>query len=123
MEIKWEDKEYNLSLLEDALSRMHPDTDLVVLPETFSTGFPSGEDKEHVRAMAERNTGNTIERIKKLSSIYGVAIAGSFIADSGGFCLTGDFLSNHQEMNISKTNIIFSRWQERIKSFQEEEVF
>lgn len=84
MPIKWEDKEANFSLLENTLTIVHPETDLLVLPETFSTGFPSGEDKEYVRAMAERNTGDTIERLKELASNHKLAIAGSFIADSGG---------------------------------------
>lgn len=119
MEIKWEDKEYNLSLLESALSKMHPDTDLVVLPETFSTGFPSGEDKEHVRAMAERNTGDTIERLKKMSSAYGVAIAGSYIADSGGLLFnrgffiepSGDeyFEDKHHLFTMAGEDKVFSR--------------
>lgn len=84
LEIKWEDKATNILSLEDRLKTMHPDTDLVVLPETFSTGFPSGEEKEYVRGLAEKNTGETIDRIKKLADKYNVAIAGSFIADTGG---------------------------------------
>lgn len=84
MEIVWEQKEINLSNLSRLFEALHPDTDLVVLPETFSTGFPSGADKEHIRPMAERNTGSTVEFLKSLASRYRVAIAGSFIADSGG---------------------------------------
>lgn len=84
MPITWEDKETNMKTLEVALEKMHPATDMLILPETFSTGFPSGEGKEHVRAMAERNTGDTIEQIKRLAQKYNVAICGSFIADSGG---------------------------------------
>ncbi len=84
LEIKWEDKSYNLSLLEEKLQLVHPDTDLVVLPETFTTGFPSGEEKEYVRGFAERNTGDTIDRLKFLAHKFNVALAGSFIADTGG---------------------------------------
>lgn len=84
MEIKWLDKEGNLKYLSAMLEKIHPATDLVVLPETFSTGFPAGMDKETVRPLAERNTGATIEEIKRLASLHNIAIAGSFIADSGG---------------------------------------
>ena len=84
MDIKWGDKEANLKKLEEILPQVHPDTDLLILPETFSTGFPVGKDKEAVRPMAERNTGETIDTLKRLASQYKIAIAGSFIADTGG---------------------------------------
>lgn len=84
MEIKWGDKAANLSHLQDVIRRVHPQTDLLILPETFSTGFPSGKDKEEVRVMAERNTGATIELLKALAKEYHMAIAGSYIADTGG---------------------------------------
>lgn len=84
LKIKWGEKETNLVNLETALNKLHPATDLVVLPETFSTGFPSGLDKEAVRPMAERNSGKTVEILKMLAQRHNVAIAGSFIADSGG---------------------------------------
>ncbi len=83
-EIVWENKEKNFENLEKAMEVMHPETDLIILPETFSTGFPSGADKEHVRAMAERNTGESVDRLKRLARRFNVAIAGSYIADSGG---------------------------------------
>ena len=84
LEIKWGDKDDNLRRVAELFPAIHPDTDLVILPETFSTGFPSGLDKESVRPMAERNTGETIDFIKALSRRYGMAVAGSFIANSGG---------------------------------------
>lgn len=84
MEIKWGDKKHNLKTLELACSKIHPDTDLLVLPETFSTGFPAGMDKEEVRILAERNTESTVDFLKYLAYKYNFAIAGSFIANSGG---------------------------------------
>lgn len=82
-EIFWNDKEKNFAGLEDALKRMHPSTDLLIIPETFSTGCPYG-DKESVRKLAERNSGDTVERLKQLARQYRVAIAGSYLADTGG---------------------------------------
>ena len=62
---------------------MHPLTDLLILPEMFSTGFMTN-DKEEIRPYAERNTGRTIDLLKQLAARYNMAIAGSFIADTGG---------------------------------------
>lgn len=83
MTVTWGDKEKNFTTLEKSLEFMHPATDLLILPETFSTGCPYG-DKEEVRLLAERNSGATIERLKILASKYGIAISGSFLADTGG---------------------------------------
>lgn len=83
MDIEWGDKEHNLSKLERMLPFVHPATDLLILPETFSTGCPYG-DKEEVRPLAERNSGETIEKLKGLAKKYGFAIAGSYLADTGG---------------------------------------
>ncbi|MCM1153250.1 MAG: nitrilase family protein [Muribaculum sp.] len=91
MEICWEDKQKNMQTLEEGLSLIHPATDLVIIPETFSTGFVTG-DKEEVRKLAERNTGETIDRLKALAAKYNVAIAGSFIADTGGSIYNRGFI-------------------------------
>lgn len=79
----WKDKEANLRNLETSMPLIHPETDLLILPETFSTGCPYG-DKEEVRPLAERNSGKTVDRLKALAHKYNIAIAGSFIADTGG---------------------------------------
>lgn len=83
-EIFWEEKERNIQNLENKLSEIHPQTDLLIVPETFSTGFPSGNDREKLRKYAERNSGETIQKIKELAKKHNVAITGSFIADTGG---------------------------------------
>lgn len=82
-ELIWNDKERNISNLENMLASVHPASDLLILPETFSTGCPYG-DKESVRELTERNSGQTVERLKCLASRYGIAIAGSYLADTGG---------------------------------------
>ncbi len=83
MNIVWEDKGVNIDTLKRVAEQLHSETDLLILPETFSTGFPAG-DKEKIRPMAERNTEATIDYIKEIARYYNIAIAGSFIADSGG---------------------------------------
>lgn len=82
--IEWNQKDSNLSAFEEKVASVHPLTDLLILPETFSTGFPVGKEKEEVRELAERNSGKTIDLIKRLAHKYKMAICGSFIADTGG---------------------------------------
>lgn len=83
MEIFWDDKEKNLNTLRNLFLKIHPETDLVVLPETFSTGFPSSEMQQSIMSLAEDNDGPTISLIRELSKKHNVGIAGSFIAKTG----------------------------------------
>lgn len=126
MEIAWGDKEKNLDTLALQLERLHPETDILVLPETFSTGFPAlAADKEQVRVLAERNTGPTMDYVKHLASKHNVAICGSFIADSGGslynrafFIEPGGeetFQDKHHLFTMAGENKIFSRGYDRLK--------
>lgn len=68
----------NMHNLDVFMSSIDVDTDVVVLPELFSTGFIA--DKSKMTELAETNTGETITRLKQLSRRYNVAIAGSFLA-------------------------------------------
>lgn len=124
-EISWEDKETNLNNIEKIFEKIHPDTDLVVLPETFSTGFPSEKDKEYVRQFSETNTSHTIDFIKSLSAKYNVGITGSFIANTGGLLFnrgffiepSGDeyFADKKHLFTPGGENKIFSAGHERMK--------
>lgn len=82
MEITWGNKDKNLKTLEDLFEKIHPQTDLVVLPETFSTGFPSSEMQKNIEDWAEGNEDQTISLLKSLAKSHNLAIAGSFIAKS-----------------------------------------
>ena len=84
MEISWGDKDNNLSRLDSILSGVHPATDLVVLPETFSTGFPSPASVKESGIPGEETGGDTITTVKRLARRYNLAIAGSFIAVDNG---------------------------------------
>lgn len=66
--------------VEAAFESMRSDTDLFILPETFSTGFPTGASEEEVKSLAEPDSGPTISFLKNLAAKYDTAIAGSFIA-------------------------------------------
>lgn len=75
-DIKWEDKEYNLATLERYISQLTGKTDLIVLPEMFSTGFSMNS---HI--LAETTEGNTISKLQTWAAQYEVALSGSFIAE------------------------------------------
>lgn len=83
MPIAWGEKEKNLVELESAVDAIHPGTDLLILPEMFSTGFIT-KDKEYVRSLSERNSGDTVRRLQEIADKRSMAIAGSFIAETGG---------------------------------------
>ncbi len=73
--IVWENKKENLSIYEGKIKQLAGNTDLVVFPEMFTTGFNMDS-----ALLAESNDGETISLIKKWAKTYDFAIAGSFIA-------------------------------------------
>ena len=74
------DKEANLRAVEDALRSMPDGTDIVVLPELFSTGFVG--DADAMAGMAERNTGETVDRIHRWANECHCAFCGSYLAST-----------------------------------------
>ena len=54
-DIVWEDKQENLRLLREKLIKLRGEAEIVVLPETFSTGFSMDS-----RRLAEPVSGETI---------------------------------------------------------------
>ncbi len=82
MELTWSDIDTNLDSLEKSLVELHPDTDILILPETFSTGYPSNFDKEQIKQLITGRKDNVIDKIKSLARRYNVAITGSLIVDS-----------------------------------------
>lgn len=84
LEIKWGDKAANIDSLAEAAARTSPYTDLLILPETFSTGFPAGMPLEEVMEMAEPDNGPTISYVKELAKARNCALAGSFVGIQDG---------------------------------------
>lgn len=74
------DKNGNIRAVESALEHLPAGTDIVVLPELFSTGYSN--DSATLKALAERNTQQTIDCIKALAAKHSVAIAGSYLAST-----------------------------------------
>ena len=73
-DIIWENKKENLRLLRNRLEKLSGTTEIVVLPEMFSTGFSMNCEK-----LAEPTTGETIQTVKELATLHKMAIAGSFM--------------------------------------------
>ncbi len=68
----WEDKSANLRLLEQKITGMEEKTEIVVLPEMFSTGFSMKPE-----LLAETMDGETVEWMKRVSRENGIILTGS----------------------------------------------
>lgn len=89
-DIVWEAKQENLRRLDQQLSTLEGSTDLVILPETCTTGFSM-----NAASLAEEATGATISTLQQLAIKYGMALAGSFIAlDAAGAGNTSSYYYN-----------------------------
>ena len=109
MEIVWHDKCANLDTLINAMPSLYEQIDLLILPETFSTGFLSDCDPEVVKRFAERNSGDTIQTVKALAKEYGIAIAGSFVANTGGLLYNrAFFIESDGEEHFADKRHLFS---------------
>ena len=80
--IKQTDPQANINEIERLVSLpVLKDTDVIVLPELFSTGFIA--EPETILKYAEPTDGPTLNAIRRLSSQTGAAFAGSFICNAG----------------------------------------
>ena len=75
--IVWEDKQENLRLLREKLIKLRGEAEIVVLPETFSTGFSMDSQR-----LAEPVSGETISTLRQWAAEFQLAITGSYIAVS-----------------------------------------
>ena len=76
--LHWQDKEANLKMFEEKIRAIEGYTEIVVLPEMFSTGFSMDPE-----TFAETMDGPTVSWMKKLSAEKRVIITGSFIIREG----------------------------------------
>jgi omega-amidase len=73
-ELRWEDIEANLALFDDQIDGLREDTDLIVLPEMFTTGFTM-----NVENLAQDMTGSSVKWIQDKSRQKNADIVGSLI--------------------------------------------
>jgi predicted amidohydrolase len=72
--LHWEDKKANLQMLEEKIFSVSQSTEIVVLPEMFSTGFSMQPKK-----LAETMEGETIQWMKQVAAKKKIILTGSLI--------------------------------------------
>lgn len=70
----WEDKIANLSMLENKINSISEKTEIIVLPEMFSTGFSM-----QPKLLAETMDGTSIQWMKRIAAQKKVVLTGSLI--------------------------------------------
>lgn len=77
--LHWEDKTQNLAMFDQKLKGLMGATDLIILPEMFSTGFSMNTEE-----LAESMDGTTMQWLKQKAAEMKAVITGSFIAIENG---------------------------------------
>ena len=75
----WEEKSANLRLLEQKITGMEEKTEIVILPEMFSTGFSMRPE-----LLAETMDGETVEWMKRVSRENSIVLTGSIMIMEDG---------------------------------------
>ena len=70
----WEDKAANLKMLEEKINTIQQPTQIIVLPEMFSTGFSM-----NAKLLAEEMNGPTVEWMKRIAVEKKIILTGSII--------------------------------------------
>ncbi len=78
-DIVWDDPEKNREILEINILNHTDDNHLVLLPETFTTGFPKFPD-----FTSEKKDGKTIQWMAEIAGKTGAVISGSLILEENG---------------------------------------
>lgn len=73
-ELVWEDISKNLNALTMQINQVKPETDLIILPEMFSTGFTM-----NAAGVAEEMDGSAMQWLKEQAQKHQVAITGSLV--------------------------------------------
>lgn len=75
-DLHWEDIGANLSMFEEKIWRINGNTDVIVLPEMFTTGFTMGASR-----LSEMMNMRTTKWMRQMADQTGALILGSFIAN------------------------------------------
>jgi predicted amidohydrolase len=75
----WEDKKANLEMLHEKIESIKEKTEIVILPEMFSTGFSMKPE-----LLAEKMDGRTIQWMKKIAAEKKIILTGSVIIEEEG---------------------------------------
>ncbi|RYF80122.1 MAG: amidohydrolase [Chitinophagaceae bacterium] len=77
--LHWEDKAANVQMLEEKIRNIQQKTQVVVLPEMFSTGFSMKPE-----ALAETMDGETVQWMKRVAAEKKIILTGSVIIEEDG---------------------------------------
>lgn len=118
-DLVWEDPEANIKHIEELVAAHIDKSDLIVLPEMFSTGFSMNSAK-----LAEEMNGRSINWMKTLSASYNCSIAGSLIVKDKGKILNRLIFSSpdgevttydkRHLFRMEKENLSFTRGNSRV---------
>jgi omega-amidase len=118
-ELHWEDSAANRKMFTEKLSLLKQATDLVVLPEMFSTGFTNNTEP-----LAETMDGPTMEWLRGISNALDAAVTGSFICEEEGRYFNRlifmrpdgqfDFYDKKHLFSLSKENEHFAAGKKRL---------
>lgn len=77
--LKWEDSEANRQLFSEEIAKISEETDLIILPEMFTTGFSMNAEK-----LAEPTDGPTLKWMREQAKKKQAAVTGSVIISENG---------------------------------------
>lgn len=77
--LHWEDKKANLEMLQQKIESLKGKTEVVILPEMFSTGFTMKPE-----GLAEEMDGPTVQWMKRMASENKIILTGSIIIKENG---------------------------------------
>ena len=77
--LHWEDKTANLKMLEEKIRSIKEKTEVVVLPEMFSTGFSMKPE-----LLAETMEGEAVQWMKRIAAEKKIILTGSLIIKEDG---------------------------------------
>ncbi|MEO6315117.1 MAG: amidohydrolase [Chitinophagaceae bacterium] len=78
-ELHWQDKQANLAMFEQKINGIREKTEIVVLPEMFSTGFSM-----QPALLAETMDGDTVTWMKRMAAQKKIIVTGSVIIEEAG---------------------------------------
>ncbi|HEY5463422.1 MAG TPA: amidohydrolase [Hanamia sp.] len=74
--LHWEDKKANLEMLQQKIESIKKKTEVVILPEMFSTGFSMKPE-----ILAEKMDGETVQWMRKMAAEKKIILTGSMIIE------------------------------------------
>ena len=101
--LHWENRKKNLDMWENLLPALKGETDLVILPEMFTTGFTM-----NVAALAEPLHGPTYQWMRNMATELRAAITGSFICSEPGI-ESGQYFNRLVWMNPDGTSFHYDK--------------